>query len=132
MQAFKTDRWSGDSHLWWTGAKPSDKLTLVLPSFAGTVDLEVVLTCARDYGIVQLSLDDRPLGDPIDLYHPQVISTGVLSFPKQTVKGNEHMLVVQLVGANPKADKAYMFAVDYVRIKQTDGTYVAAPAGGKR
>ncbi len=127
MANFRADTWSGKSQLWWTGARPGDQLSLPLPSFTGTVDLEVVLTCARDYGIVQLMLDDQPLGEPIDLFDPEVVTTGVLSFPKQAVDGTSHKLGVQIVGANPKAVKAYMFAIDYLRIRKPDGSYVAGP-----
>lgn len=125
MNPFKGDTWSNGAQLWWTGGRVGDKLTLDLPAFTGTVDVDVVLTIARDYGIVQLSLDDQKLGGPIDLFHPEVITTGVLSFPKLEVTGNKHSLTMQIVGANPKAQKSYMAAVDYVRIKKSDGTYVA-------
>ncbi|MEC8556122.1 MAG: PVC-type heme-binding CxxCH protein [Planctomycetota bacterium] len=128
MANFKADSWSNASQMWWTGAKPGDALTLELPQFTGTVDLEVVLTCARDYGIVQLALDDKLLGTPIDLYHPDVITTGVISFPKVAVDGKRHQLKVQLAGANPKADKSYMFALDYLRIKKPDGSFVQGQA----
>jgi len=82
MAAFGGDNWSNRTHMWWTGGRVGDKLTLELPKFKGTVDLDLALTCARDYGIVQLSLDNQPLGTPIDLYETNVVSTGVLSFPK--------------------------------------------------
>ncbi|MCA8986541.1 MAG: VCBS repeat-containing protein, partial [Planctomycetaceae bacterium] len=125
MSGFRADRWSNASQLWWTGAKPADTLKLDLPEFTGTVELELVLTCAKDYGIVQLSLDDKPLGPPIDLYATDVITTGVLTFPQIAVEGKQHQLSVQIVGANPRAVKAYMFALDYLRIKKPDGSFVA-------
>jgi hypothetical protein len=125
MSRFSADKWSGKSQLWWTGGRPGDKLTLELPNFTGVVDLELVLTCARDYGIVQLSLDDQPLGDPIDLYETDVVTTGLLSFPKLSAEGKKHTLVIQIVGTNPKAKKEYMFAIDYLRIRKADGQYVA-------
>ena len=127
MSRFKADKWSGDSQLWWTGGRPGDTLTLTLPKFTGTVDLELVLTCAKDYGIVQLSLDDTKLGDPIDLYETDVVTTGVLSFPKLSVQGAQHTLKIQIAGANPAAVKSHMFAIDYLRIKTSDGQFVAAP-----
>lgn len=120
MSRFKSDQWSNQSQLWWTGAKPADTLTLALPEFTGTVDVEVVLTCAGDYGIVQLTLDDQPLGPPIDLYSKNVVTTGVLSFSKITVEGTGHSLNVQMLGSNPKAKRAYMFALDYLRIVPAD------------
>lgn len=124
MANFKADHWSNSSQMWWTGGKPGDTLTFELPPFTGTVDIEVVLTCAVDYGIVQLSLDDQPLGTPVDLFESQVITTGVLSFPGIAVEGNRHTLNVQIAGANRRAKKAYMFALDYLRIRKADGTFV--------
>ena len=116
MSAFTADRWSGDSQLFWTGARPGDKLTLALPPRSGTVNVELVMTCARDYGIVKLSLDDQPLGPPIDLYDAEVKTTGVLTFPNVKLGNGPHVLTIQIVGANPKAAKAYMFGIDYLRL----------------
>jgi hypothetical protein len=121
MSNFRADKWSGSSQLWWTGGNPGDTLTLDLPEFTGSIDLDIVLTCAKDYGIVQLLVDDQPVGDPIDLYETDVVTTGVLSFPKLAVQGKTHTLAVRIIGANPKAQPAYMCAIDYLRIKTSDG-----------
>ncbi|MCC9608961.1 VCBS repeat-containing protein [Blastopirellula sp. JC732] len=121
MGGFKSDRWSGNAQLFWTGGKPKGKLAVELPEFSGTIDLEVVLTCAKDYGIVQLWLDDQKLGEPIDLYENNVVTTGVLRFPKIAAKGNRHTLHVEIIGANPQAVQAYMFGLDAVRIVPRDG-----------
>ncbi len=126
MAGFPADRWSGQSHLWWTGGSPGSTLELQLPPFTGTVDLEIVLTGAKDYGIVQLSLDDQKLGDPIDLYRTVVKTTGVLSFPQIKVDGDDHTLNLKITGANDAAVKSFMVGVDYVRVKQADGRYVVA------
>ena len=77
----------------------------------------MVMTCARDYGIVQLFLDDVPLGKPIDLYSKNVATTGVLTFPGINLKPGSHTLTVQTVGANRQAARAYLFGLDYVRLK---------------
>ncbi|MBI5761595.1 MAG: c-type cytochrome, partial [Planctomycetales bacterium] len=118
MRAFPADRWSGDDHLWWTGGKPGARLDLELPvRAAGTFTLELALTKARDYGIVQLLLDDKPLGEPIDLFNsPDVITTGVLSFEAQSLTAGNHKLSLQITGANPKAVPVFMVALDYVRL----------------
>ncbi len=118
MSGFTKDRWSGNDHLWWTGAKPNDKLELELPvAKDGTYDIELVLCMARDYGIVQILIDGDPLGTPIDCFHePEVITTGVLSLPAKALSKGPHKLGLQIVGANPKAAKAFMVGVDYVRL----------------
>jgi putative membrane-bound dehydrogenase-like protein len=120
MTPFPKDRWSGDDHLWWTGGAPGAVLELELPlAKAGRYELELVLTRARDYGMVQLQLDDRPLGEPIDLYNfPDVVTTGVLSYDVGQLAAGQHKLIVKLTGCHPKAVPAYMFGLDYVRWKE--------------
>ncbi|MCA9054964.1 MAG: c-type cytochrome, partial [Planctomycetaceae bacterium] len=116
MGGFPADKWSGVDHLWWTGAKPGDKLTLEVPvREAGKYELFAVMTRARDYGIVQLALDDHELGGPIDLYNdPEVITTGPVSLGTQDLSAGNHRLTVSIVGAHPDAAKAYMFGLDYL------------------
>lgn len=123
MGGFSKDRWSGTDHLWWTGGKPGSRLELELPVAAdGSYSIELVLGMARDYGIVRVLLDGEAIGEPIDCFNdPDVITTGVLSFgPRQISKGN-HKLGFEIVGANPKAVKAYMVGVDYVRLTSEGG-----------
>ena len=117
MGGFPQDKWSGSDHLWWTGAKPGMRLELELPVAAdGTYDVEIVLTMARDYGIVQLKIDDEPLGGPVDGYEVDVVTTGVLSFGPRKLTAGPHKLGFEITGANPKADKGYMVGLDYVRL----------------
>jgi hypothetical protein len=111
-------QWSGDAHLWWTDAKPGDRLELAVPATkAGKYDLTLQLTKAPDYGIVQLSLDGQKLGAPIDLYHPSVIPTGVLNFGAKDLDAGQHTLTLEIVGANEKAVKNYMVGLDYVKLE---------------
>jgi putative heme-binding domain-containing protein len=118
MGGFAKDRWSGNDQLWWTGAKPGDRLSLEVPvEKDGVWDIEVVLTRARDYGIVRLSLDSTVLDPAIDLYStPDVITTGVLSYSGVELKSGVHRLTLEITGANPAAVKAFMVAIDYIRL----------------
>ncbi|MEZ6063791.1 MAG: c-type cytochrome [Planctomycetaceae bacterium] len=118
MGGFPKDKWSGNDQLWWTGAKPGDRLSLEVPvSSDGTYDLEIVLTKARDYGVVSLSLDDKVLDAGVDCFNnPDVITTGVLTYRGLELKKGAHRLTLEITGANPQAVKAYMAAVDYVRV----------------
>lgn len=117
MGGFPKDKWSGSDHLWWTGAKPGMRLELELPvAIEGTYDLELVLTMARDYGIVQIKIDDEPLGGPVDGYEVDVVTTGVLSFGPKKLTAGTHKLGFEITGANPRADKGYMVGLDYIRL----------------
>jgi putative membrane-bound dehydrogenase-like protein len=116
MQEFAKGRWSGADQLWWTGAKPGDRLTLELPVPAdGRYEVNVVLTKARDYGVVQLSLDNAKVGQSLDLYNnPDVITSGIISLGTHELKKGPHRLTIEIVGAHPKAIQAHMFGLDYV------------------
>lgn len=116
------EKWSGDCHLWWIEGKPGDKLSLELPvEKAGRYDVKVALTKARDYGIVQLYLDGAKVGGAIDLYDPHVVPTGPVSLGTVELSAGAHKLTVEIVGANEKAIKAYMFGLDYVKLVRAKG-----------
>jgi putative membrane-bound dehydrogenase-like protein len=118
MSSFKADRWSGADHLWWTGGKPGDTLALeVIADKELFYDVEIVLTRARDYGIVKLLLDDIVLDAGLDLYNgPAVITTGVLTYPGIPLSAGKHQLKLEITGANPDAVKSYMVGMDYLRL----------------
>ena len=60
--------------------------------------------------------DGEKLGQPIDLYHESVVPTGLLAMGEQELTAGEHKLTVEVVGANDKAVKSYMFGLDYVKL----------------
>jgi len=109
--------WSGETQLWWTGAKPFDRLDMALPvEKAGRYKLILALTRARDYGIIQVYLDGRKIGGPIDLYNPEVVATGPLALDTVELTAGEHRLTFEIVGANEKAIRAHMVGLDYVKL----------------
>ncbi|MCA9267032.1 MAG: c-type cytochrome, partial [Planctomycetales bacterium] len=116
MGGFAKARWSGGRQLWWTGAKPGDRLTLKLSAkHDGKYELFTVLTKARDSGVVRISLDDAAPGPAIDLFHPiEVVTTGALSLGTHALAAGEHRVTVEITGAHPDAVKAYMFGLDYL------------------
>src|SRR5690606_27285457 len=122
MAPFTRDRWSSGAQLWWTGGEPGARLDLALPiEQTGSYELEVVLTRAHDYGVVQLLLDGVKVGEPIDLYNaPDVLTTGVLTIAPRQLDMGVHTFSIQILGAHPKAVPAYMVGLDYVRVKPSE------------
>lgn len=117
MGGFTGDQWSGATHLWWTGAKVGDKLTLALPvEKDGKYEVTLSLTKAPDYAIVQISLDGAKLGDAIDLYDPQVVTTGTLKLGTHELKKGERQLTIEITGRNEKAIKNHMVGLDFVKL----------------
>ena len=84
---------------------------------AGRYRLSMQFTKAPDYGIVQLYLDGQKLGDALDLYHDSVIPSGEVSFGHFQLAAGQHKLAVEVVGANDKAVKSYMFGLDYLKLE---------------
>jgi hypothetical protein len=108
---------SRGAQLWWSEGKPGDKLDLALPvDKTGAYKIKMQFIKAPDYAIVQLYLDGQKLGQPIDLFNASGNPSGEMSVGKMRLTQGEHKLTVEIVGANGKAVKAYMFGLDYVRV----------------
>ncbi len=125
MNGFAADKWSANAQLWWNGAKPGDLLECEIRGAEGDDQLQIVMTCARDYAIVQLLVDDQPVGAPVDLYDRQVVTTGVLTWDGLKLNG-PHKLGIQIAGANADAQPAYMVGIDWIRVSSSQ--HVVAPS----
>jgi len=111
------DQWSGDAQLWWTDAQPGDRLELDLPvATSAQYEVTAQLTKARDYGIVQLWLDGKKLGEPLDLYDPNVVPLRGVKLGRHELAAGPHKLTVEITGANAQAVQSYMFGLDYVKL----------------
>lgn len=109
--------WSGDAQLWWRDAQPGNRLQLdLVVTNAARYEIWGQFTKARDYGIVQFGLDGLKLGAPIDFYHDGVISSGEVKLGVLTLTAGAHPFEVQITGANERAEKSYMFGLDYLRL----------------
>jgi hypothetical protein len=112
--------WSGAAQLWWTGGKPDQKLTLAIPvKEAGKYTLYGALTMARDYGVVSIALDGKPVTSSFDGYNgPKVIHTGEKEWGTHELSAGEHKLTFTLAPPNPDAVPSNMVGLDYVRLEK--------------
>ncbi|WP_395737385.1 PVC-type heme-binding CxxCH protein [Prosthecobacter sp.] len=112
--------WSGASQLWWTGAKPGQKLTLALPvKEKGKYQLKAALTLAKDYGIIDVSLDDKSVATAWDGYNgPKVIHSDELDWGTHELSAGEHQLTFTLTGKHAEAVPGFMVGLDYVRLEK--------------
>jgi len=113
---------SNGKHLWWTGAKPGDSLVIATNvKDSGTYTVKAQFVKAVDYAIVQLYGDGEKLDEPIDLYSNNgVIHSGEIDLGTFEIEAGEHQLEIEIVGANDKAAKGYMFGLDYVKLEKAD------------
>jgi hypothetical protein len=120
MTPFADGTWSGASHLWGRPSKAGEWADLELPvATEGRYHVVAYLTKARDYGIVQFHLDSKPLGKPIDCFHPDgVVATGAIDLGVVDLKPGKATLCVEAAGTNPKSDGLrYMWGLDCVVLK---------------
>ncbi|WP_222436083.1 PVC-type heme-binding CxxCH protein [Rubripirellula reticaptiva] len=120
MGNFKAGKWSGNAHLWWTGGKTGDRLSLTVPvNKAGRYEVFVAMTQARDYGIVRFAVNDSQVAERFDLFNgPNVVSTGPVSLGTFELASGDNALHVSIEGTNPHAAPAFMFGLDYVHLNQ--------------
>jgi hypothetical protein len=110
---------SGGSHLWWQGGqKPGDELLLEfnVPA-AGKYRVFGRFLKAIDYGVIQLAINGHKAGEPIDFYHDGVIHTGEIPLGTFDLQKGANQISATVVGANPNAEKQYMFGLDYLLLK---------------
>ena len=98
------DAWSARSSSSGSSTSPAPGSTWSCPSTkAGTYALSAAFTKAGDYGIVQLALDGKPLGRPIDLYEPSprwsTPEPSPLGRPSWT---GDHTLSITIDGQEPQ------------------------------
>jgi hypothetical protein len=112
---------SNDTHLWWRGAQPQDTLVVAFPvDTAGRFRVHGRFVNAIDYGIVQLYLNDKALGGPIDMFHTRVIAADERLLGELDLAAGGQRLIVQIVGCNDQAKKGYMFGLDYLRLERVE------------
>ncbi len=116
-QALDLRLWSGGAHLWWRNGEKGDHLTLGFPvEKSGRYEVRAMLTRAADYGIVQLAINGRPAGDPIDLYSKHLTPGVEVSLGVFQLSAGESSLGVTIKGANAAATPGNMFGLDYLRL----------------
>lgn len=109
--------WSNKGQLWWHDGKPGDVLRLEFPSASeGRRRMIAAMTVADDYAIVRLSVNGAVIADRLDLYGKKVAPTGEKVYEAALRKGANEFKV-EILDANPKAKKKYMFGLDYLRVE---------------
>jgi len=78
---------------------------------------------AGDYGIFEMAVDGKTIGEPIDLYDAKVTTTGEIPLGILQLGEGKHVLKATATGHNKKARNAvgagsHIFGLDYLRLKK--------------
>ncbi|APW61977.1 glycoside hydrolase family 172 protein [Paludisphaera borealis] len=125
------DAWSGAQQLFWIVREPGARLDLeVRVEQDGTYALWGGFTKAPDYAMVQLALDGKDLGRPIDLYAPGVVHSGAAALGVLSLEAGTHVLSLTIAGKNPKST-SYLVGLDWLKLAPTQ-TILPAPIKPRR
>lgn len=111
---FPQGQWSGSKHLFAGARSVGDSLSLELPAVSsGSYELTAYLTKSFDYGIVQISVNEDNVGEPVDLWSYVVESTGPLRLGRVELSGIGDVIRTVVVGKNERsAAPFYQFGID--------------------
>ena len=106
---FGIDDWSGGQHLFVRGpfGGAVDGFPLQAPGRSARYQLEVYLTMAPNYGVVQIWLDGRKVGEPIDCYAPRVIPSGRIDVEVGALRRGRHEAAFEIVGRNEQSTDSF-------------------------
>ena len=115
MSPWGAEGWSGGKHLF-CGFGQGGSITLLLPvEKAGSVRLNLYATRSFDFGIIQVFLDGKQIGQALDAYSPMVVPTGCIALGTVELEKGDHRLLFDVVGKN-SASKGFRFGVDCVEL----------------
>jgi hypothetical protein len=115
MENFNGD-WSNDEHLWWINGRPDDRLTLLLEADeAGEYELVGFFTRAPDYGVFRIIINGKAQGNLFDGYHPDVATSGPVSFGMVSLNQGSNEVVIEIIGKDVRAagfGDGYLVGID--------------------
>ena len=112
------DRFSGEKQLLWEKGKPGDKLVLGFDAAAaGSKKVVVQLVRGAGSARVQLYVNDKKAGEPVDLYAARTAPTKELDLGSLELAKGRNTLTVEILDANAKAAKKYEVGIDYLRVE---------------
>ena len=109
---------SRNTILWWREGLPGNLLKFKIEApEAGRFEIVTAFLHDREMGIVQPGLNGEPIGDALDFYRPELTAPGPVSLGVHEFHEGPNELTFRMVGANPDAEKNYIFGIDYLKLE---------------
>ncbi|MCK4596260.1 hypothetical protein KAT73_05720 [candidate division WOR-3 bacterium] len=104
--------WSGDKQLFYTSDSIGDYVAYGLDiNDSKNYEISGYFTKANDYGIFQLYINGKSLGEAFDGYNPEVIRSQKIDFGRIFLNKGTHELRFLVTGKNPES-RSYFIGVD--------------------
>ena len=119
LTGWNASRWNDSSQLL-CAAKKGGSLTLTL-TVADDDEYQFDLYAAQapDFGIVKITLDDKPLGSPFDGWAPYVMPSGKIELGQMKLKAGPHRLRFEAADKY-ELSTDYHFALDGLSVKPVE------------
>lgn len=129
--------WSGDAQLWVGCTRVGDKVELRAPTtYRGPQQLTLYATRYPDYGIIQVSVDGKELGEKIDLCNiaeKAVKPTGPIVLGVFEPGAAPPVFRFEVVGSNPSATKPGTYVgIDCLVVEPAPPATAPEPQSGPR
>ncbi len=116
---FHPERFSGRAHYFVPARRVGDFVEFTIPEQYAPRQVILHLVRSFDFGIVQVSVNGREVGGPIDLYESDPATILQVDLGTVTPAGNTVTLRVELVGMNPESrGTGTLFGLDCVELKE--------------
>lgn len=100
--------WSENMQVFWSDAKPADKLTLSFYADKASIqNVSAQFSLAKDYGIFRVYINGKPTNNIINLFNDS-FTTRLISLGKFPLIKGENKLVFEVTGTSPDPKKAFL------------------------
>lgn len=112
--------WSGDNQLWWRNADDGAELTTkFIIDETGKYNIDIQLTKAVDYGIIQLYLNGVVLGNKINGFNKNNVIPFNVNLGTHALSEGENILSVKILGSDKNAKPGNMAGIDFVHFQKS-------------
>jgi hypothetical protein len=133
MTVFGAGNWSGERQLFCRAQAEQMFVTVQLPvAISGVQRLELYATRAPDFGVLEVFLDNQPIGTPYDAWAPAVLASGAISLGERRLAAGSHELSFLIRGKN-RASSGFHLGVDAIALVRVarSGPLGSRPLGSR-
>ena len=116
MASWGRENW-GNGHQLLCAARKGGYLELEVPVPAtGDLQLAVRFTRGPDYGVVQVSIDGKPIGRPFDSFNPGIVPSVQVDLGQVDLLHGYHRLRFTAVGKN-RQSTGFLMGIDCLELR---------------
>jgi len=115
MAPWGAERWSNENQLFCPGELGAYVMLEFDVDTDGVYELEVYFTKAPDYGIVEVLIDEKQVGERFDGYSAKVEPSGKVSMGTLKLGAGKHTITFRVVGKNENSTN-YFMGIDCIRL----------------